>query len=109
MSWLFGLGGGGAGGGKPANPLIATSGKWLATCVALYAAIFWTPDVWSALDAGILRAVHARYARELANVLYWVLAIAAYPLMYFAVRMGLGILFVGLVVGLATKAFGGRR
>ena len=107
MSWMMGLGGGGNGGKAP-NPLIATSGKWLATCIALFAMVFWTPDLWSAFEETIYLAIRARYAPETTFILFWLLAIAAYPLMFFAVRMGLGLIFVGLVFGLITKLFGPR-
>lgn len=108
MSWLMGLGGGG-GGGKPPNPLIATSGKWLATFIAIYASIFWTPDLWSYFEDALLRAIYARYEGAGAAFVYWLLKIAAYPLMFFAVRMGLGVGFVSLVMGVMTQLFGGRR
>ena len=110
MNWMMGLGGNG-GGGKPPSPLIAGSGKWLATCVGVYAAIFWTPDLWAALEGQIYAAIWARYDGVAATAIYWLLYIAAYPLMFFATRMLLGLAFVSLVMGVLLKAFGkvGRR
>lgn len=105
MNWLMGMGGA----GRAPNPLIATSGKWLATCVAVYATIFWTPDVWDAWETTILRAVHDRYDGTIATVISWLLMLGAYPLMFFAVRMGLGVVFVSIVMGVMMKLFGGRR
>ncbi|MGJ8530138.1 hypothetical protein [Maritalea sp.] len=107
MSWLMGLGGGG--GQKAPNPLIAGSGKWLATCVGAYATLFWTPDLWAALDITIQQAILARYEGNAATLVYWLLKIAAYPLMFFTVRMGLGIAFVSLTMWVMMRFFGGRR
>ena len=106
MNWLMGMGGGG---GNAPNPLIATSGKWLATCVAVYGTIFWTPDLWMALEGSILRAIHARYDGGAAAFVYWLLKIGAFPLMFFAVRMGLGIAFVSLVMWIMMRFFGSKR
>lgn len=106
MTWLMGLGGGGQ---KAPSPLIATSGKWLATFIGAYAAIFWTPNVWVLWEDTIIRAILARYEGNLAAVVYWLLKIGAYPLMFFGVRMGLGIAFVSLVMWLMTKVFGRRQ
>lgn len=107
MNWLMGLGGGS--GGKGPNPLIAGSGKWLATCVGIYAAIFWTPDAWVAWENAILHAIHARYDGGSAAFVYWLLKLGAYPLVFFAVRMGLGIAFVSLVMWIINRFFGGQR
>ena len=107
MNWLMGLCGGG--GGKAPKPLIATSGKWLATFVGIYAAIFWTPDAWAAWENTILRAIHARYDGGIAAFVYWLLKLGAYPLVFFAVRMGLGIAFVSLVMWIINRFFGGQR
>ena len=85
MSWMMGLGGNG-GGGKPPTPLITGSGKWLATFISLYAAIFWTVDVWDLLEPHLVTMIHDRYDGELAAAIYWLLRIAAYPLMFFGVR-----------------------
>ncbi|MEM1427943.1 MAG: hypothetical protein AAGG09_00645 [Pseudomonadota bacterium] len=104
MSWLFGLGGNG-GGPRPQNPLIATSGKWLARCVGLYAAIFWTPDVWTIWEDDIAEAIVARYDGTAAFALFWLLKLAAYPLVFFAVSLGLGVAFVALVMGVMTNLF----
>ncbi|MEL6416235.1 MAG: hypothetical protein AAFQ15_14955 [Pseudomonadota bacterium] len=104
MNWLMGFGGGG--GQKPPNPLIATSGKWLSTCVGIYAAIFWTPDAWMVWEDTIIRAIQARYDGNLAVAIYWLLKLAAYPLMFFAVRMVLGIAFVSLVMWIMMRTFG---
>lgn len=106
MNWLMGAGGGG---GRPPNPLIATSGKWLATCVAVYATMFWTPDAWTVWEPTILRAILARYEGSGAVFVYWVLKIGAYPLMFFAVRMGLGIAFISLVLWIMNSLFKVRR
>lgn len=106
MNWLFGAGGGG---GTQPNPLIAASGKWLSTFVAIYAAVFWTVDVWNAFEPQILEAIHARYDGAGAAFVYWLLKIAAYPLMFFAVRMGLGLAFVSLVTWAVFKLFGARH
>lgn len=107
MSWLFGLGGGG--GQKPPNPLIASSGKWLATCVGIYAAIFWTPDVWVAWEDTIIGAIRERYDENATVFFYWLLKLGAYPLMFFAVRMGLGIAFMSLVMWIMMRFFGSKR
>ncbi|MDX8353970.1 hypothetical protein [Cognatiyoonia sp. IB215182] len=106
MNWLMGIGGGGQ---RPPNPLIASSGKWLATCVGIYAAIFWTPDAWGAWEDTITTAILARYDGNAASFVYWLLKIAAYPLMFFAVRMGLGIAFVSLVIWIMTNVFGRHK
>lgn len=108
MSWMMGLGGNG-GGGKPPNPLIAGSGKWLATCIGVYAAIFWTPDLWGALDGKIQTAIWARYDDLAAEAIYWLLYVATYPLMFFAVRMGLGIAFVSLATWIVINLIGRKR
>lgn len=108
MSWLLGMGSGG-GGGKPPNPMIAGSGKWLSIFVGLYAAVFWTVDIWEFLEPQIIDMIHDRYEGMLAEALYWILRLAAYPLVFFAVKMTLGIVFVSLVMGVMTKIFGGRR
>ncbi|MEM7729678.1 MAG: hypothetical protein AAF311_10440 [Pseudomonadota bacterium] len=104
MNWLFGMGGNG-GGQRPPNALIATSGKWLASCVGLYAAVFWTPDVWAVWDDDIAGAILARYEGMLAVALFWLLKLAAYPLMFFAVRLILGVVFVTLVMGVMSSLF----
>lgn len=111
MIGMFGAtgGGSGGGGGKPPNPLIAASGRWLATCIAVYATIFWTPDVWEHLEPSLSRAIAARYDGFGANLVYWLLKIAAYPLMYFGVRMGLALAFMGLAMGVMLKLFAGHR
>jgi hypothetical protein len=106
MNWLLGLGGSGDG---KVNPLIASSGRWLAIIIAIYASIFWTPDVWSYFEQPLLRAIHARYEGAGAAFVYWLLKIAAYPLMFFGVKMGLGVGFISLVLGVMTQLFGGRR
>ena len=106
MNWLMGMGGGGQ---KAPNPLIATSGKWLSTCAGVYAAIFWTPDAWVAWEDTIVEAILARYQDGGAFFVYWLLKIAAYPAMFFAVRMGLGIAFLSLVMWIMTKVFGRQR
>ncbi len=108
MSWMMGLGGNG-GGGKTPSPVIAGSGKWLATCIGVYAAIFWTPDLWNVFEDQIHAAIWARYDDMPATVIFWLLYFAAYPLMFFAVRMGLGLAFVSIAMGVLTKLFGGRR
>lgn len=108
MSWMMGLGGNG-GGGKPPSPLIAGSGKWLATCIGVYAAIFWTPDLWNVFEDQISTAIWARYDDMPATVIFWLLYFAAYPSMFFAVRMGLGLAFVSIAMGVLTKLFVGRR
>ena len=108
MNWLMGLGGGGAGGNAP-SPLIATSGKWLATCVGVYATIFWTPDVWMTFEAMILNAIYVRYDGSTAAIVYWLLKLGAFPLMFFAVRMGLGVAFVSFVMWIMMRFFGGKR
>ncbi|MEP2640810.1 hypothetical protein, partial [Roseobacter sp.] len=51
----------------------------------------------------------ARYDGTAAALIYWLRKIAAYPLMFFAVKMGLGISFLSFVVGVMTKLFAGRR
>lgn len=104
MSLFFGAASGG-GGGRPSNPLIATSGKWLSICVGLYAAVFWTVDVWTFFEPQILDAIHARYDGGGATFIYWLLRIAAYPLMFFAVQMSLGITFVSLVTWIVFRLF----
>lgn len=106
MNWLFGAGGGG---GKAPSPLIAASGRHLTTCIGIYAATFWTPDVWGAWEDTLIDAILARYEGTAAALIYWLLKIAAYPLMFFAVKMGLGISFLSFVVGVMTKLFGGQR
>lgn len=108
MNWLMGLGGGGAGQKAP-SPLIATSGKWLATCVGIYAAVFWTVDAWMLLEGTIVDAIQARYEGNTVVFLYWLLKLGAYPLMFFSVRMGLGIAFVSLVMWIMMRFVGGRR
>lgn len=107
MNWLMGLGGGT--GQKAPNPLITTSGKWLATCIGIYAAVFWTVDAWMLLEEPIVDAIQSRYERNAAVFLYWLLKIGAYPLMFFAVRMGLGIVFISLVMWIMMRFVGGRR
>lgn len=107
MNWLLGATGGGNGGSAP-NPLIATSGKWLSTCVGLYAAVFWTVDIWTFLEPQILEAIDTRYEGSVAAFIYWLLRIAAYPLVFFAVRMGLGLAFVSLATWIIFKLFGKR-
>jgi hypothetical protein len=111
MSLMMGMGGGG--GGKPPSPLIAGSGKWLSTFVGLYAAVFLTVDVWAFFEPRILDMIYARYEGGLANALYWVLRLAAYPAMFFAVKMGVGIVFVSAVMWIMSRLFGqaggGRR
>lgn len=108
MNWLMGLGGGGAGQKAP-SPLIATSGKWFATCIGFYAAVFWTVDAWILLEQPIVDAIQSRYEGNAAFFLYWLLRIGAYPLMFFAVRMGLGIAFVSLVMWIMMCFVGRRR
>ncbi len=108
MSWLMGLGGG-SGGGKPPSPLIASSGKWLATCIGVYAAIFWTPDLWNAFGGQIIDAIYKRYEHEAALIIYWLLYLAAYPLMFFAVRFGLRLVAVSGLFAIITNMFGSRR
>lgn len=108
MSWLLGMGSGGSG-RKPPNQMIATSGRWLATCIAGFATVFWTPDVWMYLDDSIFNALRVRYDETVTVFVYWSLWLASYPLMYFSVRMGLGLAFVTLVMGALTRMFGGRK
>ena len=107
MSWMMGLGGNG-GGGKPPSPLIAGSGKWLSTFVGLYAAVFWTVDVWAFFEPRILDMIYARYDDGWADAIYWVLWLAAYPAMFFAAKMALGIAFISLVMWIMTRLFGNR-
>lgn len=104
MSFMMGMGSGG--GGKPPSPLIAGSGKWLSTCVGLYAAVFWTVDVWALLEPGMLDMIYARYDGTWAQLIYWGLWLAAYPAMFFAVKMILGITFVSLTMWILTRVFG---
>ncbi|MEM8591773.1 MAG: hypothetical protein AAGF13_04525 [Pseudomonadota bacterium] len=42
-------------------------------------------------------------------LVYWVLRIAAYPLMFFATKLILGVSFVSIVLFISLKLFGGRR
>lgn len=107
MSWMMGLGGGG--GTKAPSPLVAGSGKWFATCVGVYAAVFWTVDIWVLFEPQIIRAITSRYDGNWAAAFYWLLKIAAYPLMFFAVRMVLGIVFVSLVMWIMMRVFGSKR
>ncbi len=106
MNWLFGAAGGG---GSQPNPLIATSGKWLSTCVGIYAAVFWTVDLWNFFEPLLLDAIYARYDGAGAAFVYWLLKVAAYPLMFFAVRMALGLAFVSLATWVIFHLFGVRR
>lgn len=106
MNWLLGPSGGG---GKAPSPLIAASGKHLATCIGVYSAIFWVPDIWNAWEDTIVQAILARYEGTAAALIYWLLKIAAYPLMFFAVKMGLGITFLSFVMGVMMNLFGGKR
>lgn len=109
MKWMMGaLGGGNQGAAQP-NPLIATSGKWLATVIALFSTIFWTPDWWMFAESWIVDAIYARYSGMSAKTVYWALKIVAYPLTFFGTRMLLGLVFVSLVLGVTLKLFGGRR
>jgi hypothetical protein len=107
MSWMMGLGGGG-GGGKQPSPLIATSGKWLATFIALYATIFWTVDLWRVLEPRLVVMIYDRYDGGLALFIYWLLRLAAYPLMFFGVRLVLGLVSVSTLLAAITKFFGRR-
>ena len=107
MSLMMGMFGGG-GGGKPPSPLIAGSGKWLSTFLGLYAAVFWTVDVWAFLEPHLLEMIYARYDGGWADLILWVLWLAAYPAMFFAVRMGLGLAFVSLAMWIMTSLFGNR-
>lgn len=107
MSLFFGAAGGGGGGSQP-NRLIATSGKWLSICVGLYAAVFWTVDIWTFLEPQILEAIYTRYEGSVAAFIYWLLRVAAYPLVFFAVQMSLGITFVSLVTWIVFRVFGKR-
>lgn len=107
MNWLFA-----AMGGKntpPPNPLIASSGKWMTTFVGVYTGLFWTPDAWLALEPMIVEAISERYEDGWATLVYWLLRIAAYPLMFFATKLILGVTFVSLVLFITLKFFGGRR
>ena len=107
MSLFFGAASSGGGGSQP-NRLIATSGKWLSICVGVYAAVFWTVDIWTFLEPQILDAIYARYEGAGAAFIYWLLRIAAYPLMFFAVQMSLCLAFVSLVTWIVFRLFGKR-
>ncbi|WP_461429335.1 hypothetical protein [Gymnodinialimonas sp.] len=77
--------------------------------VGFYAAVFWTPDVWAALEPSIIDAILARYQDGWATLIYWLLRIAAYPLMFFTTMLVLGVAFVSIVLFVMLKLFGGRR
>lgn len=104
MSWMMGLGGGG--GGKQPSPLIVGSGKWLSIFVGLYASLFWTVDVFEFFEPRLLDMIYDRYDGVWAQVIYWVLWLAAYPAMFFAVKLVLGITFVSLAMWILTHVFG---
>lgn len=107
MNWLFGaMGGRNA---QPPNPLVASSGKWLTTCLGIYTALFWTPDAWAVNEPWIIDAILARYQDGWATFVYWVLRIAAYPLMFFATKLTLGVAFVSIVLFISLHLFSGRR
>lgn len=97
------------GGGSPHKPLIHASGKWLAVVIAVFATVFVTPDLWQAVEPLIIESILARYSGGLAEAIYWVLRLAAYPLVFFGALMALGVIFVSLVMGVMMKLFGGRR
>ncbi len=100
---------GGGGGGKPPNPLIATSGKWLSICVGLYCAAFFTVDLWEAAEPRILDMIYERYEGNMAWIVYWLLRLAAYPMVFFAVKFGLGLAFVSIVTWIVAKVTSFRR
>ena len=109
MKGFFGVAGGGGPGGPQPNPLIATSGKWFANVVGLWAAIFLTPDLWTMTEGMIWAAISARYDGLWAEAVYWLLKIAAYPLTFFGVRLSIGLAFVSAAMWLLLHVFGGRR
>lgn len=96
-------------GGQNGSPFIHSSGKWLAIVIAGVASVFVTPDLWRSFEPLIIENILARYQGGLAEAIYWALRLAAYPLVFFAVRMTLGVVFVTLVMGVVMKLFGGRR
>jgi hypothetical protein len=81
----------------------------VATCLGVFAAFCWTPDAWTAWEETIVEAILARYEDGAAFFVYWLLKIGSYPLMFFAVRLGLGIAFISLVMWLMTSLFGRKR
>lgn len=103
------MGLGNNGGSKSPSPLIAGSGKWLSIFVGLYAAVFWAVDIWAFAEPTIIEMIHDRYEGGLAQAIYWLLRLAAYPLVFFAVKMGLGLAFVSIATWIVFKLFTSRR
>lgn len=108
MRGLFG--GFGFGGGAPKDDrVLTTSGKWLATVIAAFAMIILTPDLWGWAKDWITGVIHARYSGVWAEIMFWTLKLGVYPLVYFATRMGIGLVFMGTALGAALKLAGRGR
>lgn len=101
--------GGFGGGAAQDSRVLTTSGRWLATVIAGFAAILLTLDLWSWVEDAAASAVSRRYSGAWADVMFWALKLGVYPLVYFSTRMGIGLVFMGTALGAALKLAGRGR
>ncbi|MEL6646282.1 MAG: hypothetical protein AAFQ05_01035 [Pseudomonadota bacterium] len=102
---LFSGQNGNQGNGKPT--FTAWAAGWLATCIALFSAIFVTPDMWSHFEPSIREAIYGRYSGNWARFFFWLTNMAAYPLVFFGTQTLLGAGAIGSF--LTTIITFGRR
>ncbi len=109
MRGLFGGFGFGGGGAPKDDRVLTTSGKWLATVIAAFVMIILTPDLWGWGKDWVIDLIANRYSGVWADIMFWAIKLGAYPLVYFATRMSIGLIFMGTALGAALKLAGRAR
>lgn len=110
MNWMLGMGPGRSGGSQGDSRVLTTSGRWLATIISAFAMILLTPDLWSMTEDWAAGMISRRYSGFWAQAMFWAMKLGAYPLVFFATRMGIGLFFTSTAIGVALKlAASGQR
>lgn len=104
MSWMLGAGGGRGGGGGDGR-LLPTSAKWFAIIIAAISSILFSVDVWTLVEDDAAIWIAARYDGIWAVAVFWALKLGTYPLVFFAVRLLMALLYLGLTLMMALKLF----
>ncbi|MGD1923190.1 MAG: hypothetical protein ACFB03_03235 [Paracoccaceae bacterium] len=93
----------GSGGQAPQTSLFTRSVNGFATCTALVLTLFVVPVLWGGLESWVARELVRLYGDDIAIIAFWALKLGAYPLAFFAIRMGLASLYMALALNIAKR------